>query len=97
MGTYGPVQLRACRPGADEHNGAGGVLFRVRAARVGEHPLVVRAVGTSLSDALVRTVRVVPAGVDRPFTFSDRLRGGDVVTQTITIPADSTDNASDCS
>lgn len=65
-----------------------GATLRVKANRVGQFPLQVRAQGVGLSDALVRNVRVAPSGDEKPFTVSDRLR--DTAHADVTIPADAT-------
>jgi hypothetical protein len=60
------------------------VKFRIKAQRIGFHPLEVKAFGSKLSDAIKRTIEVVPDGKKIEQVVSDRLAGK--VTQTITIP-----------
>src|SRR5262249_17359127 len=60
------------------------VKFPTRAQRIGFHPLEVKAVGSKLSDAIKRTIEVVPDGKRIEKVVTDRLAGK--VTQTITIP-----------
>jgi uncharacterized protein YfaS (alpha-2-macroglobulin family) len=63
------------------------VYFRIRANRIGNHPLTVMAYGSKKSDAIRRVVEVVPNGQKKETVVSDRLSGK--VTQTITIPQNS--------
>ena len=60
------------------------VKFRIRARRIGFQPLTVKASGSKLSDAIKRTVEVVPDGSRVEKVVTDRLTGK--VTQTIEIP-----------
>jgi uncharacterized protein YfaS (alpha-2-macroglobulin family) len=60
------------------------VKFRIRARRVGSQPLTVKARGTTLSDAIKRSIEVVPDGKKIETVVTDRLTGH--VQQTITIP-----------
>lgn len=70
-----------------------GTTVRLKANRVGEFGLTLRAVGSGLSDALVRRVRVKPSGDEKPFTKSDRL---DTAAQvTVDIPANATPGATE--
>jgi uncharacterized protein YfaS (alpha-2-macroglobulin family) len=51
------------------------VRFRIKARRVGHQPLTVKASGSKLSDAVKRTVEVVPDGQKVEQVFTDRLSG----------------------
>jgi uncharacterized protein YfaS (alpha-2-macroglobulin family) len=68
------------------------VKFRIRAGRIGFHPLEVKARGSKMSDAIKRTVEVVPDGKRIEQVITDRLAGK--VTQTIDIPAHALPDAS---
>ncbi len=63
-----------------------GVQFPVRVTQVGVHALTVKAVGSSLSDAVARTVQVDPGGLAVPTSVSGSVGAG-AVTQTFTFPA----------
>ncbi len=76
------------------------VTFNVKAVEVGVHGLTVNARGTTLSDALRRTVDVRPDGKEIPFTDSARFTVApdgsatrETVRRTITIPPANIDNA----
>ncbi len=62
------------------------VSFPVVARRPGEHPLVVRAYGSEMADAVERQVRVLPDGQ----RFDDTRNGqlGEGIEQTFTVPED---------
>ncbi len=66
--------------------------FDVRVDRVGLQPFQVTGIGSTLSDAVRRSVRVSPDGQQQDLSISDRLAGD--VTHTITIPAAAIDEAS---
>jgi hypothetical protein len=68
------------------------VKFRIRAKRIGFHPLEVKAFGSKMSDAIKRTIEVVPDGKKIEQVISDRLAGK--VTQNITIPEHALPDAS---
>jgi hypothetical protein len=68
------------------------VKFRIRAHRIGFQPLTVKATGSKMSDAVKRTVEVVPDGSRVEKVFTDRLTGK--VTQTIEIPENAIPDAS---
>lgn len=68
------------------------VRFHVRAARFGRFALTVKAIGTTHSDAVRRTIDVFPDGKEIPVTESNRLSGKS--TSTIRIPAEAIDGAS---
>ena len=69
------------------------VSFPIVARRPGEHPLVVRAFGSEMADAVERRVRVLPDGQQIDDTRNGRLDEG--LEQTITIPADAIDGANE--
>jgi hypothetical protein len=60
------------------------VKFRIKARKIGFQPLLVKARGSKLSDAIKRTIEVVPDGKRIEQVITDRLAGK--VTQTIAIP-----------
>lgn len=68
------------------------ISYRIRAKKIGFHPLTVTAAGSKMSDAIKRSVEVVPDGTKIEVVASDRLSGK--VSKTITIPADSVADAS---
>jgi uncharacterized protein YfaS (alpha-2-macroglobulin family) len=51
------------------------VRFRIKARRLGQHPLTVKAAGSKTSDAIKRSIEVVPDGQKVEKVFSDRLSG----------------------
>ena len=67
--------------------------FSIEALKPGEHPFLVRAFGTSLADAVERTVHVKPDGQAVVQTFSGNFEEG--VTHEIEIPDDTIDGGSD--
>ncbi len=60
------------------------VKFRIKARRIGYQPLTVKATGSSMSDAIKRTIEIVPDGQKVERVVTDRLTGK--VAQTIDIP-----------
>jgi hypothetical protein len=68
------------------------VHFRIRARQVGFQPILVKAYGSRMSDAVKRLVEVVPYGQKVEQTISDRLRG--TASHTVTIPAEAVPEAS---
>jgi len=68
------------------------VYFTVTVQDVGWHGLTVFGYGSELSDAVRRTVEVVPDGKEFREGRSDRL--GEAVTRMVTIPPDAIDDAS---
>jgi uncharacterized protein YfaS (alpha-2-macroglobulin family) len=68
------------------------VKFRIRAKKVGNFPLTVNARGTKMSDAIKRSIDVLPDGVKVEQVFTDRLKGA--VTHTVTIPDTAIEGAS---
>src|SRR5262249_32194581 len=68
------------------------VNFRIRAKKIGNQPLTVKATGSKMSDAVKRVVEVVPNGQRVEKVVSDRLAGK--VSQTIDIPEGALPDAS---
>jgi uncharacterized protein YfaS (alpha-2-macroglobulin family) len=68
------------------------VKFRIRAKRIGYQPLLVKAVGSKMSDAIKRSIEVVPDGKRIEQVVTDRLAGK--VKQVLTIPAHALPEAS---
>jgi uncharacterized protein YfaS (alpha-2-macroglobulin family) len=68
------------------------VKFRIRAQRIGYQPLTVRASGSKQSDAVKRTIEVVPDGSRVEKVISDRLSGK--IVQTLEIPERAVPDAS---
>ena len=64
------------------------VYFRVRALQFGMQPFKVTALGSRLSDAILKQVRVYPDGKQMRSTSSDRLQPGEPVKQPVFIPAE---------
>jgi uncharacterized protein YfaS (alpha-2-macroglobulin family) len=64
------------------------VYFRVRATDFGLQNIKLTAIGSRMSDAIQKPVRVYPDGKQIFFTQSDRLTTGEDVNQTISLPAD---------
>jgi 5-hydroxyisourate hydrolase-like protein (transthyretin family) len=69
-----------------------GVKFRIKARKIGQQPLTVQARGSKMSDAIKRSVEVVPDGKKVEQVVSDKLTGK--VKQTLTIPEDAIPDAS---
>ncbi|HOX47114.1 MAG TPA: MG2 domain-containing protein [Myxococcota bacterium] len=72
--------------------GVGVVFFSLRAEVVGWHGLTVTGIGSAMSDAVRRTVEIVPDGKEFRVSHSDRL-GGEA-SATLSIPAEAIDGAS---
>ncbi len=68
------------------------VRFRIKAKRVGTLPLEVEARGSKMSDAIKRSVEVLPDGTPTEQVFSDRLKG--TVTHKVHLPNNAIDGAS---
>jgi uncharacterized protein YfaS (alpha-2-macroglobulin family) len=68
------------------------VKFRIRAKNIGHLPLTVKASGTKMSDAIKRSIDVVPDGKKIEQVITDRLSG--TVTQTVAIPDNAIADAS---
>ncbi len=62
--------------------------FRIRAGQFGLQPFKVTALGSKMSDAILKQVRVYPDGRQMRTTASGRLQPGDPVSQRVLIPAD---------
>ena len=60
------------------------VHFRVRVDEVGWHRFQVQAIGSTMSDAIERTVEVLPDGKEFPISVSGRLES--TVTETLSFP-----------
>lgn len=60
------------------------VKFRIKAKKIGQHPLLVKATGSKTSDAIKRSIEVVPDGRKIEQVASDSLKGR--VKQTVEIP-----------
>jgi uncharacterized protein YfaS (alpha-2-macroglobulin family) len=73
-------------------NEVSAVKFRIRAKRIGFFPLTVKATGSKTSDAIKRSIEVVPDGQAIEQVATDRLTGR--VAQTIDIPAGALPDAS---
>lgn len=68
------------------------VKFRIKAKKIGQQPLLVRATGSKMSDAVKRSIEVIPDGQKIERVVTDKLSGH--VAQTVTIPADAVPDAS---
>ena len=68
------------------------VSFRIRAGKIGWQPLTVKAIGSKKSDAVKRSVEVVPNGHKFERVVSDRLTGN--ISHTLDIPANAIPDAS---
>jgi len=68
------------------------VYYRIRAKGIGSHSLTVHAKGSHLSDAIKRSIDVLPDGEERRDTWNDRLDG--TVEQKVTIPKQAIPGAS---
>jgi uncharacterized protein YfaS (alpha-2-macroglobulin family) len=68
------------------------VKFRIKARKIGQQPLLVRATGSKMSDAVKRSIEVIPDGQKIERVVTDKLTGH--VTQTVTIPGDAVPDAS---
>jgi hypothetical protein len=67
------------------------VKFRIRAKKIGQQPLLVRATGSKMSDAVKRSIEVIPDGQKIERVVTDKLTGN--VRQTAEIPADAIPDA----
>ncbi len=65
------------------------VYFRIRAKQFGSQPFEVTAIGSTMSDAILKRVRVYPNGMEVRTTASDKLNPEATVTQQLTLPAES--------
>jgi len=68
------------------------VKFRLRAKKIGHFPLTVQAQGSKMSDAIKRSIDVVPDGQKVEQVVTDQLKG--TVTQSILIPDNAIPDAS---
>ncbi|MFO0844740.1 MAG: alpha-2-macroglobulin family protein [Gemmataceae bacterium] len=68
------------------------VRFRIKARKVGTFPLTVEARGAKLSDAVKRSVEVLPDGERVEQVFADRLQG--TVKHKVTVPPTAIEDAS---
>jgi hypothetical protein len=68
------------------------VKFRIKAKKIGQQPLLVRATGSKMSDAVKRSIEVIPDGQKIERVVTDKLSGH--VAQTVVIPADAVPDAS---
>jgi len=75
----GATRILALKP-----NEVTAVRFRIRARKIGYQPLEVKAIGTTMSDAIRRSIEVVPNGQKVEVALSDRLAGR--ASQSVTIP-----------
>ncbi len=66
--------------------------FTIVAQRLGDHKLTVHGLGTKMSDAITRSIRIEPDGKRTEASISDRLER--TVTQAVTIPAEAIPEAS---
>jgi uncharacterized protein YfaS (alpha-2-macroglobulin family) len=64
------------------------VYFRIKARQFGLQPFKVTALGSKMSDAILKQVQVYPDGKQIRFSMSDRLQSGQPVRQSVTIPAE---------
>ncbi|MFO0877150.1 MAG: alpha-2-macroglobulin family protein [Gemmataceae bacterium] len=67
------------------------VRFRIKARKVGKFPLTVEAKGAKLSDAIKRTIEVLPDGTPVEQVFTDRLKGS--VKHSVTVPAEAIEDS----
>jgi hypothetical protein len=68
------------------------VKFRIKAKKIGHQPLLVRATGSKMSDAVKRSIEVIPDGQKFERVVTDKLNGN--VRQTVEIPGDAIPDAS---
>jgi hypothetical protein len=83
----GPVRTLELEPGQ-----VTSVRFRIRARQIGFQPLTIKAQGSKMSDAVKRSIEVVPDGEKVEKVISDRLSGH--VQHTLEIPAGAVPGAS---
>ncbi|MBE0433455.1 hypothetical protein IBX73_08325, partial [candidate division WOR-3 bacterium] len=75
-----------------ERDGVSVAYFPIQVKKIGHHSIVVRAYGDVKSDAIKRSVAVLPDGKLYEQVISDRLGGK--ITQTVTFPANAIEDAS---
>ena len=68
------------------------VYYRIRVKGIGNHSLTVHASGSRLSDAIKRSIEVLPDGEEHRDTWNDRLDG--TVEKQVTIPKEAIEGAS---
>ena len=68
------------------------IKFRIRAKKIGNQPLLVKASGSKMSDAIKRSIEVVPDGERFEKVVTDRLDGK--VMQTVEFPPQAVPDAS---
>lgn len=73
-------------------NEVGVEYFTIQVKKLGNHTLTVYAFGSGMNDAIKRKVRVEPDGEEFREAFNGRLESN--ISQTITIPAEAIDDAS---
>lgn len=64
------------------------VYFRIKAQEFGAQPFQITAIGETMSDAILKQVRVYPDGKEIFFTESDRLSADEPINTAIPIPAE---------
>jgi len=64
------------------------VYFRVKAVQFGLQPFKVTAIGSRMSDAIQKEVRVFPNGKSIYTSYSDRLTPGQTVRQAVLVPTE---------
>jgi hypothetical protein len=87
LDASGPVRTFDLEPGQ-----VTSVRFRIRARQIGFQPLTIKAQGSKMSDAVKRSIEVVPDGEKVEKVVSDRLSGH--VQHTLEIPAGAVPGAS---
>ena len=73
-------------------NDVQGIYYRIKVKEIGNHKLTVHAMGTKMSDAISRSIDVMPDGKEVLTSINDRLEK--TVEKTMDIPADAIDGAS---
>jgi uncharacterized protein YfaS (alpha-2-macroglobulin family) len=68
------------------------VYFTIKVKGLGYHPLQIKAYGEKMSDAIQRSIEVMPDGKETLVSYSERLTGN--VNQNVQIPADAVAGAS---
>lgn len=69
-----------------EKNGIGSVYFRIKVNKIGFHNLTVKAFGSSLSDAIKRSIEVVPNGKKIENSINNSIK--DKKSETVIIPSE---------
>lgn len=73
-------------------NDVQGIYYRIKVKEIGSHKLTVHATGTKMSDAISRSIDVMPDGKEVLTSINDRLEKS--VEKTMDIPADAIDGVS---